>query len=153
MPLYSVERKGFQKMIEALNPEYSVSSRRFFTDCVMNELYHKTQGTVKATLNETDQFSFTMDMWIAKELEIGTWSMGDSRSKRELIKKSIHSCPPLNSMLKVIHWSGEGSMPDAFPCHQQHENIWAFQQPASLQNISLGVWTDCKLPAKMAAYG
>lgn len=69
MPLYSVERKGFRKMIEALNPRYSVPSRRFFADRVMNDLYHKTQGTVKANLNEADYFSFTTDMWSSRTLD------------------------------------------------------------------------------------
>lgn len=38
-------------------------------------------------------------------------SMGDPQSDRELMKKSIHTCPSLHSMLKVIHWSGGRPIP------------------------------------------
>ena len=42
MPLYIVEKDGFRALVEALNPQYSLPHKDYFSRTAIPELYEKT---------------------------------------------------------------------------------------------------------------
>uniref|UniRef100_A0A9J7X243 HAT C-terminal dimerisation domain-containing protein n=1 Tax=Cyprinus carpio carpio TaxID=630221 RepID=A0A9J7X243_CYPCA len=63
VPIYNVERDGFQKMIHTLDKRYSIPSRNYFSYVALPAMYKKVRTVVEAEVQQADYFSATTDLW------------------------------------------------------------------------------------------
>ena len=62
-PFSIVGDKGFNKLINLLQPQYQLSSRKYITDVIILDIYQKCKQKIETQLNETDTVSITSDIW------------------------------------------------------------------------------------------
>ena len=48
LPIYTVEKPGFRKMLERFNPCYSLPSRRYFSRIAIPALYNEVRGRIES---------------------------------------------------------------------------------------------------------
>lgn len=63
LPLYTVEKPGFRKLVETLDSRYELPSRSYFSRTALPELYTQVRDRVKAELGSITYFSATTDLW------------------------------------------------------------------------------------------
>lgn len=63
LPVYTVEKQGFQNMMKVLDSRYKVPSRTFFRENVIPKLYAETRLKVLTSLSGLDHYSVTTDEW------------------------------------------------------------------------------------------
>lgn len=66
LPMYTVEKKGFVRLLKTLDPKYELPSRKYFSQTALPALYTKTQDSVRRELEDiktTGYFAATTDMW------------------------------------------------------------------------------------------
>lgn len=63
LPLYTVEKEGFQSMIRTFDSRYEVPSRSYFSRSVIPDLYSSTKEKVAQKIAGVNFFSSTTDMW------------------------------------------------------------------------------------------
>ena len=63
LPLYTVENEGFQRLLKAIDPQYQLPSRKYFTNTAIPALYASTQEKVSNSISGTKYFAATTDMW------------------------------------------------------------------------------------------
>ena len=63
LPLHTVEKKGFQQLVETLDPQYDLSSSKYFSNTAIPGLFEKTKEKVFGNLQSAEYFSATVDMW------------------------------------------------------------------------------------------
>lgn len=69
VPIYNVERDGFEKMIDTLDKRYSIPSRNYFSYVALPAMYKKVQTVVEAEVQQADYFSATTDLWSSRTME------------------------------------------------------------------------------------
>lgn len=69
VPIYNVERDGFQKMIHTLDKRYSIPSRNYFSYVALPAMYKKVRTVVEAEVQQADYFSATTDLWSSRTME------------------------------------------------------------------------------------
>ena len=62
-PLNVVENSGFRKMVEVLDPRYTLPRRTHFSEVVIPELYRETKTRVQADLEQAMSAALTSDGW------------------------------------------------------------------------------------------
>lgn len=69
MPIYSVEKEGFQRLVSTLDRKYELPGRKYFSQTAIPRLYADTRDTVMAELKSISWFSATTDMWSSRTME------------------------------------------------------------------------------------
>lgn len=62
-PLRVVEKEGFLRYSNGLEPRFEVPGRKWLTDNGMQTLYKDVKGAITTLLEEADWMSFTTDIW------------------------------------------------------------------------------------------
>ena len=52
MPIYTVEKDGFRTMVEALNPQYQLPYKDYFSRTAIPELYERTREQIAAKVKK-----------------------------------------------------------------------------------------------------
>lgn len=68
MPIYSIEKPGFKKMLQTFDSRYELPSRKYFTNTALPQLYSKVRETVVNELQSAKFYSSTTDMWSSEGL-------------------------------------------------------------------------------------
>ena len=63
MPLYSVEKVGFRKMLHVFDPQYELPGRKYFSQTAVPALYTSMREKIVNELAPIQHFSSTADMW------------------------------------------------------------------------------------------
>ena len=63
LPNYTVEKPGFKRLLNSLDPRYEVPSRSYFSRTALPTLYASTRDKVKQELSKVEYFSATTDLW------------------------------------------------------------------------------------------
>ena len=71
-PFSIVEDRGFRRLIENIEPRYSMSSRRYFSDVSLPALYEVVATHIHKLLDNVTDISFTTDIW---SLDVSQMSM------------------------------------------------------------------------------
>ena len=53
MPIYSVDKPEFRRMLERFNPKYMLPTHKYFSKVAIPSLYARTRETVTSELSET----------------------------------------------------------------------------------------------------
>ena len=70
LPIYSVDKSGFQEMINVLNPRYDLPHREHFSRIAIPALYEETrQDLLEQLEKECSYFSLTTDLWSSTSLQ------------------------------------------------------------------------------------
>ncbi len=62
-PLSVVENTGFCRLMDHLEPRYSLPSRTYISETTLPELYSRVSSHVADQLKDVQCFSFTTDIW------------------------------------------------------------------------------------------
>ena len=62
-PLSVVDNEGFRRLLEHLEPRYSLPSRKYFSETAPPELYKKACKHISEELKDVTSMSFTTDIW------------------------------------------------------------------------------------------
>ena len=68
LPLYSVEKQGFKRMIASFNERYELPSRKYFSRTAIPALYNLTREAVAVEVQQAEFFSATTDLWSSEGL-------------------------------------------------------------------------------------
>lgn len=63
LPLYSVEKQGFRRLIELLDPRYDTPSSKYFSQTAIPKLYGQTRERIATVVQGAEFFAATTDMW------------------------------------------------------------------------------------------
>lgn len=69
VPVQTVERDGFKKLIKTLDPKYVLPSRKYFAQTALPELYTACRERVVDQLKNVEFFSTTTDLWSSRTSE------------------------------------------------------------------------------------
>ncbi|KAI2655629.1 Zinc finger BED domain-containing protein 4 [Labeo rohita] len=62
-PMSFVEDEGFRRLLEYLEPRYSLPSRKYFSETALPELYKKVCEHISKEIKDVKSMSFTTDIW------------------------------------------------------------------------------------------
>ncbi|MBN3304884.1 LRC59 protein, partial [Amia calva] len=63
MPFQIVEKFGFRKLVEKLNPTYNLPSRTFFSTKAVPKMYNELRVNVEKCVSEGTWYAATTDLW------------------------------------------------------------------------------------------
>ena len=63
MPLYTVEKQGFQHMVSKLDPRYDIPSRKVFSSPEIPALYLRVRNDIIEQLKQVKYYAITTDLW------------------------------------------------------------------------------------------
>ena len=69
MPINSVEKTGFRRMLSTFDSRYELRSRKYFSQTAIPTLYAKTRGSVTGDLKQTKYYSAMTDLWSSITME------------------------------------------------------------------------------------
>jgi len=69
LPIYSVEKEGFHKMLCTFDAQYDLPGRKYFSETAIPALYASTREKVSADLKGAKYFAATTDMWSSSTTE------------------------------------------------------------------------------------
>lgn len=69
LPIYSVEKEGFRRMLSTFDPQYELPGRKYFMETAIPALYASTREKVSADLQNIEFFSSTTDLWSSSTAE------------------------------------------------------------------------------------
>ncbi|RXN21998.1 zinc finger BED domain-containing 1-like protein [Labeo rohita] len=69
LPIYSVEKRGFNHMLKVLDARYVVPSRKYFADVALPHLYNTTREKIRSELEEMQVYSATTDLWSSRTMQ------------------------------------------------------------------------------------
>ena len=69
MPIYSVDKQGFRRMLERFDPKYALPTHKYFSKVAIPSLYARTHETVTSNLQGVEYFAAAADMWSTSTLE------------------------------------------------------------------------------------
>ena len=69
MPIYTVEKSGFQQLLKDFDPRYQLPSRKYFSQQAIPKLYNETKESILQQLRSAEFFSATSDMWSSNTME------------------------------------------------------------------------------------
>ena len=69
MPIYSVEKPGFQQLLKEFDPQYVLPSRKYFSNTAIPTLYAKTCEKVVSEVGHAQHFAATTDVWSSTTTE------------------------------------------------------------------------------------
>ena len=65
-PFSIVQDAGFQGLMKHIVPQYNITSRRYFVDNVIGELYHDTRAKLVSIISSVQHLSLTTDIWSSR---------------------------------------------------------------------------------------
>lgn len=68
-PIQTVEKEGFRKLIQTLDPRYEIPSRKYFSQTRLPQLFTECQERVYNEINNIEFFSTTADLWSSRTTE------------------------------------------------------------------------------------
>ncbi|XP_065150533.1 zinc finger BED domain-containing protein 4-like [Paramisgurnus dabryanus] len=93
-----VEDEGFRRLLEHLEPRYSLPSRKYFSETALPELYKKVCEHVSKEIKDIQAMSFTTDIW------------SSAVSPMSLLSLTVHwldtSCTARGAMLQAKNFHG-----------------------------------------------
>ena len=116
MPIYTVEKSGFQQLLKDFDPKYQLPSRKYFSQQAIPKLYNETRETILQQLESAEFFSATSDMWSSNTMEPymsytvhfidSDWKL-QSRCLQTLYTPADHTAENLADGMKEIleHWN------------------------------------------------
>ncbi|KAI2644978.1 zinc finger BED domain-containing 1-like protein [Labeo rohita] len=69
LPLNTVAKEGFKKMIRTLDRRYVIPSRTYFSQVAIKELYEKCKSKIEAELSHVEYYATTTDLWSSRTTE------------------------------------------------------------------------------------
>ncbi|XP_042079841.1 E3 SUMO-protein ligase ZBED1-like [Haplochromis burtoni] len=66
MPIQSVEREGFKKMLETFDPRYKLPAKKYFSKVALPALYEEIRTEVSNALSSVEFFASTTDTWSSR---------------------------------------------------------------------------------------
>ncbi|XP_063746041.1 E3 SUMO-protein ligase ZBED1-like [Eleginops maclovinus] len=69
VPIYTVEKAGFQHLLNTLDPRYKLPGRKHFGEVVLPRLYNTTRSKVTKRLEDVQFFSATTDLWSSRTMQ------------------------------------------------------------------------------------
>ena len=63
LPIYTVEKPGFRKMLQAFDPLYEIPSRKYFSMKAIPAMYIEVKEKVAKELANIKFFASTTDLW------------------------------------------------------------------------------------------
>ncbi len=69
VPLYTVEKDGFRRMIKTLDPRYVIPSRKYFSQTAIPNLYQQHRAKLEVDLATIPHFAATTDTWFSRSME------------------------------------------------------------------------------------
>ncbi|XP_070412343.1 E3 SUMO-protein ligase ZBED1-like [Nothobranchius furzeri] len=69
LPIYSVEKRGFNHLLKVLDARYVVPSRKYFADVALPHLYNTTREKIRSELEEMQFYSATTDLWSSRTMQ------------------------------------------------------------------------------------
>ena len=69
LPIYTVEKVGFKKLVNKMEAQYELPSRKYFSQTAIPALYLATKERVFQELKCTQYFSSTTDLWSSSTSE------------------------------------------------------------------------------------
>lgn len=69
LPIQSVEKDGFQEMLQTLDPRYNLPSRRYFSETALPKLYESCRQTLSHKLQKVTYYATTSDLWSSRTSE------------------------------------------------------------------------------------
>ncbi len=70
-----MEDEGFRRLINCLEPLYAMSSRRYFSDVALPELYSVVYVHIEKLLADATSVSFTIDIWTSSVSPVSVLSL------------------------------------------------------------------------------
>lgn len=90
-PLSLVERDGFKRFVEGLQPRFDIPGRKWLTDIGMPNLYTDVKAAIQRDLGAAEWVSFTSDIWTTEHTNISFisltahWIMPDFKRKMAVL--------------------------------------------------------------------
>ncbi|KAK0155080.1 Zinc finger BED domain-containing protein 1 [Merluccius polli] len=69
VPIYTVEKPGFQHLLHTLDPRYKLPGRKHFGEVVLPRMYNTTRAKVTNKLGDVQFFSATTDLWSSRTMQ------------------------------------------------------------------------------------
>ncbi|KAK0132046.1 Zinc finger BED domain-containing protein 1 [Merluccius polli] len=69
LPLLTVEKEGFRRMIHKMDARYNMPSRKYFSKTALPKLYDECRDGLETTLSTVEFFASTTDMWSSRATE------------------------------------------------------------------------------------
>ncbi len=69
IPLSTVERDGFRKLVKVLDSRYELPGRKYFSKTALPQLYEDCRGKLENNLRKVRYFATTSDLWSSRTSE------------------------------------------------------------------------------------
>ena len=82
VPIYTVEKPGFRRLLNILEPRYTPCSRTYLSQTLIPEMYSKVMSCVSKLVDVVPYVSITTDLWSSQALNsyislTGHWTDGN----------------------------------------------------------------------------
>ena len=68
-PISTVEGVGFRRLINSMEPRYTIPSRKHFTETVFLKMYDVAKSNLQSKINQIENIAITHDMWTSANTE------------------------------------------------------------------------------------
>lgn len=102
-PFSVVENKGFRKLINHLEPRYTIPARKQFSNTIIREIYSKTVASVKLELSKATHVAITTDMWTSVANEDYMAITAHFYSGEQYALKMTHKCLEVIPFTEISH--------------------------------------------------
>ncbi|KAJ4947029.1 hypothetical protein JOQ06_009071 [Pogonophryne albipinna] len=69
VPIYTVTKEGFKKIIHSLDKRYVIPSRTYFSQVAIPDLNKKCRAKVETELSKVEYYAVTTDLWSSRTTE------------------------------------------------------------------------------------
>lgn len=70
MPIYSVGKDGFRKLLNVLDSRYTLPSRHYFSRTALPQLYNSCRAEVENDLKKVTYYAATTDIWSSRTSQL-----------------------------------------------------------------------------------
>uniref|UniRef100_A0A915LNL0 Transposase n=1 Tax=Meloidogyne javanica TaxID=6303 RepID=A0A915LNL0_MELJA len=67
LPLAFGDKIGFRNFCKTLEPRWKISSRKYYTDVLLTEMFEKMKNRISEDLKEVNHISLTADLWSSND--------------------------------------------------------------------------------------
>ena len=65
----TVEGVGFRRLINSIEPKYTIPSRKHFTETVILKMYDVAKSNLQSEINQVENIAIAHDMWTSANTE------------------------------------------------------------------------------------
>lgn len=69
LPVYTVEKDGFRRMMEVIDSRYDLPGHKHFTQITIPQSYSHIWDSVASELKKVDYFAATTDLWSSHTMD------------------------------------------------------------------------------------